>query len=1531
ANASSTAGIFVDLPGSFQTIRTPAVTIAGTLDLGGTSHAINVIDGLQNVHELQIDASIINGRLVKQGLGTLVLNGNNVLSPQNELQRYSFTGAGSYRLAFAGQTTSSILTNASSAGDIQTALQALPTIGFGNVIVSSTGPAQFDIAFQSSLASVDAPALTFVGTTGSLAFSGTSATQVLGGQQGLVASSGTIVLSNPNAVNGPIGVIGSSTLQSDDSGTILTDDIYLTGGDLTLRGTGDLTLAASASINPLFSNRTLNLSSNPSAQIEIAGAINLAHSFTLGLNENVFNHTSTISGVIDDPLGTGGTVTKSGSGAIVLTGANTFDANLSIANGSVEISDAAALGSIQGTTDVTSGGSLILQAGTVVNDILRTNGSGIFGVPTGALRASGDATVASALVLQGNSTISSDQFVSLVVDGPVAGGATLTKVGAGTLALQGASHNAINTLTINDGTVVLNKPAGYDAVAGSIQVGNETGLDSPDRLVQIGQGNQIANTATVTVASTGSFSTAPNLSNDYLGASPLSESFLLFFAAGSPQAGTFTLRFNGFTTANIAYNASAGEVKTALESLASIGAAGGSVNVDGVPGKWTIEFGGTLGAANVVDLAVNTSPVGATATLVKFADGVGNEVLTLGPASSATNVTFSLNGSSSSPVLATYNTATALNVQTALESIPGVGAGNVTVVGNPTNGFNVIFTNNLGLSNLPNLTVSGSGLLPTVTVTSNGIGREVQQLSLSGASAGSAVFDVGGARTAPQNWNSLNANSLRTILENLSTVGVGNVTVIGPSAASATATYHVIFNKNIAGINLPQVLVDNSAFTTATATFTQASDNGQFNESQRIKFNATAGSYALAFGGQSTGNLAFDSSSGTVQAALQGLSTIGAGNVVVTGTPGSFAIYFAGALGNQNVDSITIDGTNLIGSAVATATTFADGGNFGDEQQTIELLNVTGGNYRLVFGRFTTQDIAANASATVVQAALESLPPIGLGNVVAMGDATTGFSIRFTGEQSDRDVAQLTAVNIDLTGVSPAILTGTQFAGFSQETIGGFVIARGMETAGLIDTGNNVINLTNASPISTTNFGLGVASNAPILNDSALAATIAGNIDLAGTSTRTVTITDAAFGGRSADLVLAADITGGTGPTAFNKAGSGHLQITGKNRFLGNESVVSGILSLAGDNGSLPGAHAISIAVDATLLIDNRDAVNSDRLTNGLNHSQANLTLNGGTLEFVGNSTSAVNEAIPDIVIATAPGQPATIRMTNQAGQPLQVVASNLTIATTATLTFMGGADDLGTANNRLIFTNALTLVNNTLVNGLLVGANDLDFVTHGVNGIAPAPFVTDIASALPTDNVKATASQTIVGTKTINALMVVGDGLVIGTRGSTLVSQTGKIVNVGGTNTYDSDLSFGSNTALLQVDLGSSLVMNGNLLGNGPVRKELSGSLTLSPSSFNFFTNVLTINQGTLRAQSDAAFGPPTGGVIVSSGATLELDGSITIGSETLTLNGGGVRDEVQIISVTGATTGTFQLVLGDATTAPIAYNAPAETVRRE
>src|SRR5207245_2239677 len=88
------------------------------------------------------------------------------------------------------------------------------------------------------------------------------------------------------------------------------------------------------------------------------------------------------------------------------------------------------------------------------------------------------------------------------------------------------------------------------------------------------------------------------------------------------------------------------------------------------------------------------------------------------------------------------------------------------------------------------------------------------------------------------------------------------------------------------------------------------------NQFQRISYTAYSGTFKLSFQGKTTPALAYNISATDLKAALEGLSTIRAGNVnVVSNSTGPnffmFTVEFKGTLSNINQAILVGDGANL--------------------------------------------------------------------------------------------------------------------------------------------------------------------------------------------------------------------------------------------------------------------------------------------------------------------------------------------------------------------------------------------------------------------------------------------------------------------------------------------------------------------------------------------------------------------------------------------------------------------------------------------
>lgn len=97
---------------------------------------------------------------------------------------------------------------------------------------------------------------------------------------------------------------------------------------------------------------------------------------------------------------------------------------------------------------------------------------------------------------------------------------------------------------------------------------------------------------------------------------------------------------------------------------------------------------------------------------------------------------------------------------------------------------------------------------------------------------------------------------------------------------------------------------------------------GDTNELQTITVAATGGTFTVAFNGSpASGALAFDITAGALQTALEGLTTIGVGDVSVTGGPGDetgstpYVIEFTGALAAADQPALVTNDAGLTGGA----------------------------------------------------------------------------------------------------------------------------------------------------------------------------------------------------------------------------------------------------------------------------------------------------------------------------------------------------------------------------------------------------------------------------------------------------------------------------------------------------------------------------------------------------------------------------------------------------------------------------------------
>lgn len=172
----------------------------------------------------------------------------------------------------------------------------------------------------------------------------------------------------------------------------------------------------------------------------------------------------------------------------------------------------------------------------------------------------------------------------------------------------------------------------------------------------------------------------------------------------------------------------------------------------------------------------------------------------------------------------------------------------------------------------------------------------------------------------------------------------------------------------------------------------------ELNEIQQIDLSGSpsSGNYTLTYDGQTTGSIAYNASAGTIQTALEGLSTIG--NVAVSGSSPTYTAEFQGALAATNA-ALLVGGGSTLNGARTTVSVTTEG-----RAKTNVIYRVTPLVASGVFTSYvaapgaTVRQVAAvsvNASAATLRGAI-AVWVGGTGNVLVTKDGAD-FLVEFTG------------------------------------------------------------------------------------------------------------------------------------------------------------------------------------------------------------------------------------------------------------------------------------------------------------------------------------------------------------------------------------------------------------------------------------------------------------------------------------------------------------------------------------------------------
>jgi autotransporter-associated beta strand protein/VCBS repeat-containing protein len=854
---------------------------------------------------------------------------------------------------------------------------------------------------------------------------------------------------------------------------------------------------------------------------------------------------------------------------------------------------------------------------------------------------------------------------------------------------------------------------------------------------------------------------------------------------------------------------------------------------------------------------------------------------------------------------------------------------------------------------------------------------EVQILRNEGLQTGNFRLSFHGATTGDLPFNVTAAN-LQTALSGLSTIGAGNVVVTGNSGGPFT----IRFQGELANRNVQPIEVSNSAggpgFTInasqdaalaveggvstplvsslenalnalptkpANVTF-NVSVTPSNSEVQRITVTGpAAGTVSLTFNGASTPPLRKDATLAQVQLALETLSTIGVGNVVVGGVRGNntatqqarWDITFVGSLASSDVPQIAVTVVNNPSNNTnVTQSTLTEGGaqlftiRWVDNNTETQLLvnnGVATGSYTLRFdlgGQQTTQSIAFNATAATVQQRLEALSNIGAGNVVVSGNVGGPYTVRFRGTLANVDLPQLVVTNS-----GPGFQAATSVEGAAKvdrlpltvNTTEGVTatittlqnasrVVPNVETIGVF-TPNSLILVGGATSAARVEIAAGTTlvlggSNGddvqvrarPGLPTGAPGVTISGpgnlSIDVADPLNFSIFISVADLPAEE-DLEISAPIVGQffllTGIQLFGEVGS-RMVLSGDNSYVSPTTITSGTLRVEHANGLGDTASGTIVSSGATLEISGGITIDED-----LNISGSGVGDKGALRSVSGDNTIAgfVN-LLDQGGIETIGVDAGTLSLTGQVmgNEGLtKVGGGTLELAGTANNTFAGGvAINAGTLRLNMPTFTAIPAQNITVGDG--IGGNDADILN-----IATSDQIGDGA------NITVLSSGRVIGaavTETVANLVLglgVGAAADIDTGTGTL-TPTGTITAIGQAS---------ANTAAAiagLVDLGNTvrsvtvnataalvdLIVSAGVTGTPGLNKLAAGALELSGGSSVTITDA-TVTEGTLVLNKTS--GPViTGSLTVGDGQGGPSADAVRYGSAA---GGNQVADTVNVL----------------------------------
>jgi autotransporter-associated beta strand protein len=1539
-------------------VGTIAVGSSAVLEFGssGTPNHSNNISGAGTIRQDGFGITTLSGTNTNTGVveaiaGTLLFSGANALSATTA----SLNASNSSTLSFADGTGRTItLSTGTLSLSSATMVFELGAVNNTDRLTLTSGAVTLNGTNTISLANLGnftAGTYTLISAASGLDTGGTWSLNTAGGPTGFsfsLASSATALTLTASASvnnfywtgNASANWSGNNFSATDGGASTLSGSNLSANSDLIFAATGATNLAAT-----LDSNYTVNSLAITTPGVSIDGnTLTLNSPTSSAIAVSAASGNTTIS---TNLTGASAGLTKANSGALILTGSNTYNGTTTVSGGVLNIQHANALGSTANGTTVAVGAALQLEGGiTVGAEALSLAGSGVSA--DGALRnISGTNTYGGNITLAGTARINSDAGL-LTLTGGISGSQDLTIGGDGNTAISNAIATSTGTLTKDGlGTLTL---SGNNTYTGSTTVSAGT-LTLSGRL---NNSSVTVNGGLLNQTSTGSIAGIGRTFTLTSGNATL-EGTNTYTGATTVTGGTLTLS-GGLNNSSVTVNGGL----LNQSSTGSIAGTGSTFSL--TSGNATLEGTNTYTGATTVSGGTLTLSSGLNNSSVTVNGGLLNQTSTGRIA--GTGSTFSLtSGNATLAGTNTYTGATTIGSTGRLEITSAGRLGSGSYAGNITNSGTFLYsgTNNQTLSGV----VSGTGALTQNNSSST--------LTLSGNNTYSGTTTINAGTLEIASTGRLGGGSYAGNITNSGTFlfsGTNNQTLSGIISGSGALTQNNSSTLTLTGnntytgdttINAGTLQVASGGRLGGGSYAGNISNSGNFiyaGTNNQTLAGVISGSGALTRNGTNSTLTLTGSNTYTGITTVSGNSILNIqNNTALGGTANGTTVASGSALQLQNNITITGETLTLNGSGPGGNTgilrnisgnnewqgniTLSAASRIHSDSGNLTLSGIISGANNLTIGGTsvvilsgantysgTTSIIGGTLSINTLADSADSSVGNGTGSI-SLGSGGSAGTLLYTGTGSSTNRTinlggSAGNATIDQSGTGTLRFTSSFISGAGNKTL----TLQG-STAGIGEIAGAVVNNSATNLTSLTKNGNGTWILSGFNTYTGTTTINAGTLQIGnGSSTGNLSASSAITNNatlvfnRSGTVTQGVDFANGISGTGnLTQAGPGNLIINAANSYTGVTTVSNGTLTLSG-SGTL-GTSTITIT-GGTLDLGGSSITNTFSSITGGTISNGTLTNNGGNYAFQ-NGTVSTSLAGTNGLTKTGSGT-LTLNATNSYSGATTISAGNLSISSVSALTNTSGVN-LANATS-LIYTggSAATLDRDISVTGTTGSTGTIRNDSAGLLTLSGALTKNGTTLALQGGSGGITVSGSIGGSNansdldinngvvtltavnTYNGPTTIKNGATLnanitgalptangrsdvsidpnGSGGSTLaLGASQSIASLSGA--ASSNVTLGSNTLTIGTTSGST-TYDGRITGGSTSALVKDGASTQVLTGNNSgFTGTTTINSGTLQAAAAGALGG-TSNIDMNGGSLLVAAANAINESADINLNGG-------------------------------------------